>query len=84
MDSKITEIKELKAEAVAKTNQITEQAFEIMSQCKKNITMAEIAKAGKEAFVESVLEQANATNDRLNNKIAKCTEFLENYPIEEL
>ena len=77
-DAKVNEIVEFKSQVIDKTNQITDQAFDIISQCKKNTEMTKVFVSAKEEYADSLLDRTNQMVEKFNKRLVKEEELLEN------
>ena len=75
---KIAEIIEQKETQVAKFRQTRERSMEIIEQCYKNINMNNIVLAGKEAFINSLIDKTNIDRENFIKSQLEHNKYLEN------
>lgn len=63
---------------MAKFRQTRERSMEIIEQCYKNINMNNIVLAGKEAFINSLIDKTNTERENFIKSQLEHNKFLEN------
>jgi len=63
---------------VAKFRQTRERSMEIIEQCYKNINMNNIVLAGKEAFINSLIDKTNLVHENFIKSQLEHNSFLDN------